>query len=44
MLVSRRKALRRKDSRGARTREFGVLVLSAWALYPLLPALLTVWF
>jgi hypothetical protein len=44
MLLAARRASARKDSRGVRSREFGVLLLSAWALYPMLPALLTVWF
>jgi hypothetical protein len=44
MLVAGRRASARKDSRGVRSREFGVILLSAWALYPMLPALLTVWF
>lgn len=44
MLVAGRRASARKDSRGVRSREFGMILLSAWALYPMLPALLTVWF
>jgi hypothetical protein len=44
MLLAARRASARKDSRGVRSREFGVILLSAWALYPMLPALLTVWF
>jgi hypothetical protein len=44
MLVAGRRASAGKESRGVRSREFGVMLLSAWALYPMLPALLTVWF
>ena len=44
MLLAARRAAARKDGRGVRSREFGAILLSAWALYPLLPALLTVWF
>jgi hypothetical protein len=41
MLFASRRASRRKESRSARFRDFAVILLSAWALYPLLPALLT---
>ncbi len=41
MLFSRRRATARGDARAVRLRGLGVILLSAWALYPLLPALLT---
>jgi hypothetical protein len=44
LLFSRGRASARGDVRAVRLRELGVILLSAWALYPLLPALLTVWF
>jgi hypothetical protein len=44
MLLAARRASARKDGRGVRSREFGVILLSVWALYPMLPALLTAWF
>lgn len=44
MLSAAMRASARKESATARFRGFAVVLLSAWSLYPLLPALLTVWF